>query len=58
MQSGFFRQMAQQCRDMMRRAEAEDARQQLQLWAEEFDARAEAAETEENSQNPHGGANC
>jgi hypothetical protein len=44
MNADFFRRFAQQCRDLIARARSEPAREQLRLWAEEFDARAEAAE--------------
>jgi len=40
MRSGFFRQMAQQCRDLMGCASTEAVKEQLQVWAEEFDDKA------------------
>ena len=44
MNPDFFRRFAQQCRDLIARARSEPAREQLRLWAEEFDARADAVE--------------
>jgi hypothetical protein len=50
--------MAQRCREMMLRARTHAARHQLQLWAEEFDVQAEAAEAEEKTRNSYGGSSC
>lgn len=58
MRSGFLRQMAQQCRDMIGRARTDAARQQLHVWSKEFDAQAQTAEEDEKHRNPHGGAHC
>ena len=44
MNADFFRRFAQQCRDLIARARSEPAKEQLRLWAEEFDARADAVE--------------
>ena len=44
MNPDFFRRFAQQCRDLIARARSEPAREQLRIWAEEFDARADALE--------------
>lgn len=40
----FFRRMAQQCRELMRRARSDVTKRQLAIWVEEFEARAVAAE--------------
>jgi len=44
MNADFFRRFAQQCRDLIARARSEPAKEQLRIWAEEFDARANALE--------------
>jgi len=44
MNADFFRRFAQQCRDLIARARSEPAREQLRIWAAEFDARADALE--------------
>jgi hypothetical protein len=44
MNADFFRRFAQQCRDLIVRARSEPAREQLRIWAEEFEARANALE--------------
>src|SRR5260370_39239254 len=44
MNPDFFRRFAQQCRDLIARARSEPAREQLRIWAKEFDARANALE--------------
>jgi transcription elongation GreA/GreB family factor len=51
----FFRRLAQQCRDLTRRARAEATKRQLAMWIDEFEARAEAAE-HTAERNKHG--NC
>ena len=38
MDQSYLRNFARRCRDLMRRAHSEAARDQLSLWAEEFDA--------------------
>jgi hypothetical protein len=38
----YFRRFARRCRELMRRTANERAREQLCLWAAEFDARAAA----------------
>jgi hypothetical protein len=58
MSAGFFRRMAQQCREMIGRARTEAARAQLRIWAVEFDSRAKAAEEEEKNRNPQGSPRC
>ena len=42
----FFRKLAQQCRDLLARARTTAARQQLQIWIDEFEAQAAIAERE------------
>jgi hypothetical protein len=44
MDQAYFRAFAERCRDLMQRARSEAARDQLYLWAEEFEARADARE--------------
>ena len=44
MNADFFRRFAQQCRELIARARTEPAKEQLRIWAEEFDARADALE--------------
>ena len=36
----YFRKFARQCRELLQRANTERAKEQLRLWAEEFDAEA------------------
>ncbi|HKS90130.1 MAG TPA: hypothetical protein VJR70_11875 [Stellaceae bacterium] len=43
MSAAFFRQLAQQCRELLARAATEGAKEQLRLWAAEFDAEASSA---------------
>ena len=47
MEAEFLRRFARQMRELMLRARTEAAREQLRIWAEEFEAQAEAAEPEE-----------
>ena len=47
MTAEFFRRIAQQSRMLMARARTDAVREQLRIWAEEFEAQAEAAEPEE-----------
>ena len=42
-----LRRFAQRMRDLMLRARTEAAREQLRMWAEEFEARADALDAEE-----------
>src|SRR5207253_1456730 len=44
MDQAYLRRFALRCRELMVRARSERAREQLCLWAEEFEARADAAE--------------
>jgi hypothetical protein len=44
MDQEYFRRFARRCRELMRRTANERAREQLCLWAAEFDARAAAWE--------------
>ena len=46
MNPALFRDFARRCREMMLAARTEAARQQLAIWIEEFDQRAEALERE------------
>jgi hypothetical protein len=46
MESEFLLRFARRMRDLMRRARTEPAREQLRIWAEEFEARAAALETQ------------
>lgn len=56
MYTEMFRRLAQQCRDMMGRARTDVAREQLRIWAEEFDAQAgaDADNHEAKDRNPNG----
>jgi hypothetical protein len=45
----FLRAFARRCRDLMMQARSAAAREQLRLWAEEFDRRAEIFERERSS---------
>jgi hypothetical protein len=42
----FLRRFARQMRELMLRARTEAAREQLRIWAEEFDERAGAVDTQ------------
>jgi hypothetical protein len=44
MNAEFFRAFARRCRELMMRARSTAAREQLRVWAEEFDLRADAME--------------
>jgi hypothetical protein len=44
MDADFFRRFARQCRELIARARTEPTKEQLQMWAAEFDARADALE--------------
>jgi hypothetical protein len=44
MNADFFRRFAQQCRELIARARTDPAKEQLRIWAEEFDERADALE--------------
>jgi hypothetical protein len=48
MESEFLLRFARRMRDLMLRARTEPAREQLRIWAEEFEARAAALETQEH----------
>src|SRR5205814_10121010 len=54
MDSEFLLRFARRMRELMLRARTEPAREQLRIWAEEFEARAAAVETEQ--QGSHGRA--
>lgn len=44
----YFRNFAQQCRELIRRARTDAAREQLRVWVEEFEALAEKLEAQED----------
>ena len=44
MEAEFLRRFARQMRELMLRARTEAAREQLRIWAEEFDERAAAVD--------------
>jgi hypothetical protein len=46
MEAEFLRRFARQMRELMLRARTEAAREQLRIWAEEFDERAGAVDTQ------------
>jgi hypothetical protein len=46
MESEFLRRFARRMRELMIRARTEAAREQLRIWAEEFDERAAAVDME------------
>ena len=46
MEAEFLRHFARQMRELMLRARTEAAREQLRIWAEEFDERAGAVDTQ------------
>jgi len=60
MEAVFLRRFAQRMRDLRQRARTESARVQLRIWAEEFEARADALDAEEqggkNGNGPSDGA--
>ncbi len=45
MDQEYFRRFARRCRELMLRTTSEGVREQLRLWATEFEARAEALQT-------------
>lgn len=47
MSAVLFRRLAQQCRELLVRAQTEPAKEQLSLWVAEFDAQAEEADLKE-----------
>jgi hypothetical protein len=53
MTAEFFRRIAQQCRMLMARAQTNAVREQLRIWAEEFEAQSEAVEPEEERHRSH-----
>ena len=57
MTAEFFRIMAQRCRDLVARARDPEAKTQLRIWAEEFDAQAEALELQDE-RNREGHNRC
>lgn len=48
----FFFRIAQRCRELMARTDSEFAKEQLQMWADEFDAHAEIAHREPQQARP------
>jgi hypothetical protein len=55
MDAVLLRRFAQRMRDLMRRARTEAAREQLRIWAEEFEAQADALDAEEQGGENGGG---
>jgi len=57
MEAVFLRRLARRMRDLRQRARTEPAREQLRVWAEEFEARADALEQQggENGSGPSDG---
>jgi hypothetical protein len=51
MESVFLWRFAQRMRELMRRARTEAAREQLRIWAEEFETRAAALDTQSGGQD-------
>ena len=59
MNSEFLLRFARRMRDLMLRARTDAAREQLRIWAEEFEARAAALETEQpRIHDPGGRRDC
>ena len=59
MDSDFLLRFARRMRDLMLHARTEPAREQLRIWAEEFEMRAAALETEqEGNREAGGGGDC
>ncbi|MGE5270311.1 MAG: hypothetical protein ACM3JG_11630 [Thiohalocapsa sp.] len=54
MDHGYFRRFADRCRELMGRTHSETAKEQLSLWADEFDARADALDTDGASDSAPG----
>jgi hypothetical protein len=54
MDSDFLLRFARRMRDLMLRARTEAAREQLRIWAEEFEARAAALETSQQEDHDPG----
>ena len=54
MEAEFLRRFARRMRELMLRARTESAREQLRLWAEEFEQRADVLDgpSENHQQNP------
>ena len=50
MSAEFLQRMAARCRELANRIQNESAREQLRLWAAEFEDRAARADIEEQSQ--------
>jgi hypothetical protein len=55
MEAEFLRRFAQRMRNLMLRARTEAAREQLRIWAEEFEARADALDSDEQGGENGGG---
>jgi len=57
MEAVFLRRFARRMRDLRQRARTEPARERLRVWAEEFEARADALEQQggENGSGPSDG---
>jgi len=56
MDSEFLLRFARRMRDLMLRARTQAAREQLRIWAEEFEARAAALENQQPGTHDPGGA--
>ena len=54
MESEFLLRFARRMRDLMLRARTEPAREQLRIWAEEFEAKAAAMETRQQENHDPG----
>ena len=49
---GLFRRVAKRCRELATRTDIEVVKEQLQIWAEEFDEQAGQVESAERLQTP------
>jgi hypothetical protein len=54
MDTVFLRRFARRMHELMLCARTEPAREQLRIWAEEFEARAAALDAEQQEKNAHG----
>ncbi len=54
MDTVFLRRFARRMHELMLRARTEAAREQLRIWAEEFEARAAALDAEQHEKSDHG----
>jgi hypothetical protein len=58
MNAEYFRRFAYQCRELLDRARSDAAREQLRLWAEEFEAQAALLEGQRSSGSPNVADTC